>query len=359
MWNRAWIWPRDRIGFGEKRTPSMISRFGSVTLDAGTEVWPFGSLIAPAGPGGGGGAAGPWTSEVCGEVASVWPPVFLAVTRTRSVEPWSLEVTVYVWFVAPLMSLQAAPVVLQRCHWYVNVGVVSLVHVPGCAVSTWPTCGVPVMLGGVVFVGAYSACAAVGAAAPIPLKAVTATTSAAVRPAAPSSRGRKVRARFTRSSSDASDCDPPLIRSRTAAGEAPFTEDLRHGRTARRHGRPRHRRKQRDRRSDRSRAGGARHPSRARGAPEGTARRARRRARRRTRDRGGRHRPGAGRVGGRANGPRTRPPRHAREQRRRNAARPDARRTDGGVGPDDPPQRAGTSLLRERRATALAARRGE
>ena len=50
------------------------------------------------------------------------------------------------------MFAQAAPLALQRCHWYWNaVGL--LLHVPFCAVSVSPTCGVPVIVGARVFAG--------------------------------------------------------------------------------------------------------------------------------------------------------------------------------------------------------------
>src|SRR5690242_817975 len=109
----------------------MIRRSGSVTLVAGIEVWPFESLIAPCGP------ACP-TTAVCADDAEVVPLVFFAVTDTRIVLPLSADCTVYVWFVAPLIAAQLLPCASQPCHWYVNVGVVSLVHVPFSAVSVCP-----------------------------------------------------------------------------------------------------------------------------------------------------------------------------------------------------------------------------
>src|SRR3954470_10086940 len=58
------------------------------------------------------------------------------------------------------MSLQFLPLSSQRLHWYVNeIGAVP-VHVPFWAVSVCPTCGVPLMVGGVWFVG-FTAIAAV------------------------------------------------------------------------------------------------------------------------------------------------------------------------------------------------------
>jgi hypothetical protein len=39
------------------------------------------------------------------------------------------------------------PAVSQRCHWYANVGFVWLFQVPLFAVSVWPTCAVPLIVG--------------------------------------------------------------------------------------------------------------------------------------------------------------------------------------------------------------------
>lgn len=67
---------------GVNFTPSMISRSGRVTLDAGIDVAPLGSLIAPAGP-------GYATTAVWVEVAEAEPVGFVAVTTTRNVLPTS------------------------------------------------------------------------------------------------------------------------------------------------------------------------------------------------------------------------------------------------------------------------------
>ena len=53
-----------------------------------------------------------------------------------------------------MIAAQLLPAVSQRFHWYAYVGVVSLVHVPGLAVSVWPTCGVPLIVGAAVLTGA-------------------------------------------------------------------------------------------------------------------------------------------------------------------------------------------------------------
>src|SRR3954453_3503576 len=51
------------------------------------------------------------------------------------------------------MSAQFAPLPSHRRHWYLNViGVVPL-QVPSLVVRVWPSLGVPVIVGGAVFVG--------------------------------------------------------------------------------------------------------------------------------------------------------------------------------------------------------------
>jgi hypothetical protein len=57
------------------------------------------------------------------------------------------------------MSAQDAPAVSQRCHWkeYVNGGVPD--HVPGEAVRTAPSWGVPEIMGGEVLEGGTGAVA--------------------------------------------------------------------------------------------------------------------------------------------------------------------------------------------------------
>ena len=76
----------------------------------------------------------------------------MPVTRTRMVRPASVVVNRCVLAVAPAMFAQAAPLALQRCHWYWNaVGL--LLHVPFCAVSVSPTRAVPEIVGAAVFAG--------------------------------------------------------------------------------------------------------------------------------------------------------------------------------------------------------------
>src|SRR5215212_3298137 len=111
----------------------MTSRFGSAT-----------SLIATLAPTG--ASALPITA-VGADVAARAPSVFFAVTRTRTVFPTSTDVRTYVFCVAPLMSEQLPPVWSQRRHWYANAIGCPPVHVPGFAVSVWPCCGVPLIVG--------------------------------------------------------------------------------------------------------------------------------------------------------------------------------------------------------------------
>src|SRR5437763_304903 len=106
----------------------MIRRSGSATLVAGIDVWPFESLIAPCGP-------GCVTAAVAAAVAGPEPLEFVAVTVTRIVLSTSACWTAYVCAVAPLIAAQLLPWPSQRCHWYENVGVVSLDQVPLLAVS--------------------------------------------------------------------------------------------------------------------------------------------------------------------------------------------------------------------------------
>ena len=101
--------------------------------------------------------------------------------------PASADCSVYVFAVAPVIAAQALPCASQRCHWYVNVGLP--LQVPAFAVSTCPTCGVPLIVGGAVLLGPYCACAALVCANPVPAIEVSAATSAAIVATAASSRG--------------------------------------------------------------------------------------------------------------------------------------------------------------------------
>jgi hypothetical protein len=112
-----------------------------------------GDVLAGAIGGGGcveGGAA--WTTAVALDVAEAVPFLFEATTLKRNVEPTSAATGVYPVLVAPPMGEQLAPEELHRCHWYVNVTDGPL-QVPGLPVNVWPTCGVPLTVGGAVFVG--------------------------------------------------------------------------------------------------------------------------------------------------------------------------------------------------------------
>src|SRR5690348_2213629 len=97
--------------------------------------------------------------------------------------------TPYVLPVAPPTSKQTVASRSQRCHWYAyDVGV--FVHVPGSAVSCWPTAVSPVMVGRVWFRGAplvgptTAVCADRAFAAPSAFTAVTRTRSVCPRSAA-------------------------------------------------------------------------------------------------------------------------------------------------------------------------------
>src|SRR3954469_21751871 len=96
---------------GVNFTPSMISRSGSATLDAGTDVLPLCSGTAPCGP----GCA---TTAVCADVAELEPSGLVAVTVTRSDFPASADCSLYVCAVAPVIAAHALPWASQRCHWY-------------------------------------------------------------------------------------------------------------------------------------------------------------------------------------------------------------------------------------------------
>jgi hypothetical protein len=74
------------------------------------------------------------------------PSALIPVTRTRIVRPESADTRRYVFCVAPAMFAQAAPLALQRCHWYWKaVGL--LLQAPFCAVNDSPTRAVPMIVG--------------------------------------------------------------------------------------------------------------------------------------------------------------------------------------------------------------------
>src|SRR5579871_3372633 len=57
------------------------------------------------------------TTAVGLELAEAEPAPFDAVTTTSTVEPTSLETSVYVDAVAPAIGVQVVAVELQSCHW--------------------------------------------------------------------------------------------------------------------------------------------------------------------------------------------------------------------------------------------------
>src|ERR1051326_3335812 len=108
--------PREWMTRGVERMPSMTSRFGKLTLDAGIDVFPFWSLTAPCGP-------ACVTAAVCAETADEAPLGLVAVTETRIVPPTSVDWTEYVCDVEPATAAQPLPFASHRSHWYVKVGV--------------------------------------------------------------------------------------------------------------------------------------------------------------------------------------------------------------------------------------------
>jgi hypothetical protein len=64
-----------------------------------------------------GGVAVALTTAVAAEDAELEPPVLLAVTRRRRVEPTSAAPSRYDCPVAPLTEEQLEPLVSHRCHW--------------------------------------------------------------------------------------------------------------------------------------------------------------------------------------------------------------------------------------------------
>jgi hypothetical protein len=87
------------------------------------------------------------------EVEDADPCAFRAVTWTRSVVPWSTDLSTYVLSFAPEIDEQLPPFASQRRHWYENVTGCAPAHVPGFAVSVSFTAGLPLTVGGDVFVG--------------------------------------------------------------------------------------------------------------------------------------------------------------------------------------------------------------
>ena len=90
-------------------------------------------------------------ASLCSEFEPLWFP---AITLTRMVLPTSLLWSVYAFLVCPAMFLQFAPEESQESHWYWKLIGAEPFHVPGLAVNVWPTVAVPLIDGGVEFVGA-------------------------------------------------------------------------------------------------------------------------------------------------------------------------------------------------------------
>jgi len=73
------------------------------------------------------------TTAVCADVAVAEPAELEAVTATAILEPTSAAVNPYVCAVAAVTSLQLAPLVSQRRHWYAYVIGCVPDQVPGLA----------------------------------------------------------------------------------------------------------------------------------------------------------------------------------------------------------------------------------
>src|SRR3954453_912679 len=168
---------------GETVWPSISRRAGAETLPTSAVPEPLGHPVPARGgveprglgtPAAGGGAPRGWKGSVAFEVAVAEPSALRAVTRTRSVLPWSAPRTRYDDESAPPMFAQPLPCVLQRRHWYAYEIVLALVQVPVDAVSVSPTWAVPVILGSAVLTGA-----ALLAASESPATASTVTAAAA------------------------------------------------------------------------------------------------------------------------------------------------------------------------------------
>src|SRR6185312_521972 len=121
---------------------------------AGGVSWLIWIVPLPDGQPVGAGAAGfSETTPVGTEVDVPEPSAFFAVTRTRSVCPTSALRRSYRRRSAPLIPAQLPPFLSQRWYWYeYEVGLP--VHWPWSAVRVDPSCAVPLIVGGVVLVGA-------------------------------------------------------------------------------------------------------------------------------------------------------------------------------------------------------------
>src|SRR5947208_1823550 len=109
---------------------------------------PDGQPLLGGGEGGGGGDVELVMTAVAAELAKALPSLFTASTLNRIVFPTSTEVRVYVLSWAPLMFAQLAPLELQRVQKKLkSVGL--FLQSPLWPVRTWPSCGVPVIVGDV------------------------------------------------------------------------------------------------------------------------------------------------------------------------------------------------------------------
>ena len=122
-----------------------------------------------------GGAA---ATVAVGVVAAVVEPApFVAVTTARRVVPASAAVSVYDARVAPPRSVQLAPFVSQRRHWYAYAIAGVPVQVPRSTVRISPSRVVPEIDGAVVLTAATGAtvalCPVVTGVEPAALLAVT------------------------------------------------------------------------------------------------------------------------------------------------------------------------------------------
>jgi hypothetical protein len=118
------------------------------------------------------------TTAVGAEVATALPLLFVAVTSTRIVEPTSALVRVYFGAVAPTITTQFRPFVLQSNQRRVKL-VGLRVQPPTVEVSCCPTTVVPVMVGREVLTGGPAAASADGSVAVSPTTPRAAATTRA------------------------------------------------------------------------------------------------------------------------------------------------------------------------------------
>jgi hypothetical protein len=119
------------------------------------------------------------------------PPVFVAVTRTRSVWPTSAEVTVLLFAVAPGILAHPPSPARHRSHWYRKLIGSAPLHSPGETVSTLPSRAVPEIVGGDVFTGALApttTCVRSETAEPEPAEFLAVTLTRIVCPTSASTR---------------------------------------------------------------------------------------------------------------------------------------------------------------------------